>query len=61
MLGWGAAVEESSSRAIRREVNSVAYLLSNGRRAGTEIAAALVGGILLFLTQEMGGARPGGE
>jgi hypothetical protein len=41
VFGWGAAVEEGSSRAIRREVKSASFLLSNGRRADAEIAATL--------------------
>ena len=38
---WEAAEEEGSSRAIRHEVNSVVFFLSNGRRADAEIAAIL--------------------
>lgn len=34
-------MEEGSSRAIRREVKSVAFFLSNGRSADAEIAPTL--------------------
>ena len=60
MFGWGVAVEESSPKAFSSEQDFFAKR-SRSRSEFFPFENHPGGSILLFMTQEMGGARPGGE